>query len=70
MLEGMGGRAQCIVMGTLESVGDGEPKLIRLSISHEPTHMLDGTYTVHFGEIRTKVERRGGLWLWLMPASS
>ncbi len=66
VLEGMGSRTQCVVMGTHEVV-EGEPRrVIRLNIAQEPTHMLDGLYTVRFGEELAQVERRGGLWLFIM----
>ncbi len=59
----MGSRAQCVVMGTRELVAGEPPRVIRLNIAQEPTHMLDGPYPVRFGESSARVERRGGLWL-------
>ncbi len=63
----MGSRAQCVVMGTREWVAGEPSRVIRLNIAQEPTHMLDGTYTVRFGDESALVERRGGLWLFTCP---
>lgn len=65
VLEGMGYRAECVVMGTRETVGEQTPRLIRLSITREPAHMLDGPYNVRFGAESAHVERKGGLWVWI-----
>ena len=52
-----------MVMGTRELVTGQDPRVIRLSILYEPEHMLDGPYTVRFGEESAQVERKGGLWM-------
>jgi hypothetical protein len=64
VLDGMGLRAKCIVMGTRLLVTGEDPRLVRLSIVDEPPHMLDGLYVVHFGKEWSEVERKGGLWIW------
>lgn len=68
MLEGISYQAECVVMGMRVTVGDQKPRLIRVNITHEPAHMLDGMYLVRFGNELTRVERKGGLWLWNAPA--
>ena len=70
VLKGMGHQAECVVMGTRETVGEQKPRLIRLNVTREPAYLLDGLYVVTFADQSTRVQRRGGLWLWLDGGSN